>query len=213
MTYERGWRVCWAAVVALGVCWAALVLPLLVAVVVVVTSGAFVLLAGATIRVDATGGPARASARGTAGLVVWGGASSLACLGLLGSAGVLAVTLVALAAASSPPLVRRLGPRARGRSHVASLVRPPRGTDEGQAAGADRTLRALSDEALCRVWSDSYWFLGRVTTCGERTRIVALRGRVLDEMDRRRPSSVVRWLDEGPSPQLGPPAFRGEDCA
>ena len=86
MSYRRIWAACWGTVVALGVCWAAVVLPAPGGIVVTAVGGVFVALACAALD-DVPEGELTVwpSAR-TWRRMAWGGPACLALVGLLATA-------------------------------------------------------------------------------------------------------------------------------
>lgn len=228
MSYARLWRGCWASLVGLGILWAAIVLPLVGAIVVLVVGGVFVALAGAAVD-DDRAGTTRAwpSHRGWR-RVAWGGPTCLAFVGVLATAPGPAFALLVVAGLSSPPAVARF----RAASRVGPAASPPAAptspTPPGLPAplsprprdawvpppaphappnrGADE-VRPLPDAVLCRIWTDSYWALRQARSTDERVRLVELRCRVLDEMDRRQPVLMSEWLDGDARPHEGPRRF------
>jgi hypothetical protein len=87
MSYARLWRGCWAGLVGLGICWAAIVLPLVGAIVVLVVGGVFVALAGAAIDDDRPGATKASPLSRAWRRVVWGGPTCLAFVGVLATPG------------------------------------------------------------------------------------------------------------------------------
>ena len=95
------------------------------------------------------------------------------------------------------------------RDHRGPLV-PVHAAEPGSVVdplAPDSVPESLSTLALCSRWQRSYFTLTDTTDPAERAHIVALRGRYLDELERRDPGAVVRWLgtdDRPPAP--APPA-------
>lgn len=219
MTYARLWRGCWAGLVGLGICWAAIVLPLVGAIVVLVVGGVFVALAGAAVDQDRAGASHVWPSHRAWRRVAWGGPTCLAFVGVLATAPGPAFALLVVAGLSSPPAVTRFRAASRVRpapspgapsapsapassSSRAAQMPPPTPLDRG----ADE-VRPLPDAVLCRVWTDSYWALRQARSAQERLRLVELRCRVLDEMDRRQPVLMSEWLEGGARPHEGPHRF------
>lgn len=65
-------------------------------------------------------------------------------------------------------------------------------------------LATLSVEQLCTAWQRSYWLLKKIPPGTDHRDIVAARGSVLDELERRDPDGFVRWLDTEPRPVSNP---------
>lgn len=68
-------------------------------------------------------------------------------------------------------------------------------------------LECLSTSELCRAWRESFVRLQRAATSDRRARIVASRGRYLDELRRRDPDGVDEWLCRGPRAASGPDKY------
>ena len=68
----------------------------------------------------------------------------------------------------------------------------------------DVCLRALDGRALCELWHDSFVRLKSAPTSDERVVVARLRGRLLDEMERRNRGGFAAWLSRGPSPASQP---------
>jgi hypothetical protein len=58
-------------------------------------------------------------------------------------------------------------------------------------------LGALDDAELCLAWRRSFVLLNEAASPQEKLVVVTLRERYLDELQRRCPSGVSRWLDSG----------------
>jgi len=72
-------------------------------------------------------------------------------------------------------------------------------------------LHRLSDQALCRRWRDSFAALQQARSPVERSRLVDLRARCLDELDRRSPTALAAWLASGAGPSGSPERFLTEE--
>lgn len=142
-----------------------------------------------------------------AGLTMLLGGATLPCLAVL--------------AASSPPVVRRMGALCRAlhpQRGQASLPHsaetpPSTGTDSatptahptpyrseeqpGEPTPLDAEARAMDDARLCWAWRTSYLTLQRATTPQHRLRVVQQRQEYLDELERRNPAGVAAWLTAG----------------
>ena len=58
-------------------------------------------------------------------------------------------------------------------------------------------LGALDDAELCLAWRRSFVLLNEAASPEEKLVVVTLRERYLEELQRRSPSGVSRWLDSG----------------
>jgi hypothetical protein len=58
-------------------------------------------------------------------------------------------------------------------------------------------LGALDDAELCLAWRRSFVLLNEAASPREKMVVVSLRQRYLDELQRRSPSGVSRWLESG----------------
>ena len=58
-------------------------------------------------------------------------------------------------------------------------------------------LGALDDAELCLAWRRSFVLLNEAASPQEKLVVVTLRERYLDELQRRCPAGVSRWLDSG----------------
>lgn len=127
------------------------------------------------------------------------GAVTAAVLTLTGMVAVLgaatAPVLLLGVAAAAPWAWTRLAPRLLPRPDPRSVGRCP--VEPSPAAGRwplVTVLETLSTPALCRQWQRSYLVLTAATDPATREQVVALRRRYLDELDRRDPAAVTRWL-------------------
>ena len=151
-------------------------------------------------------------------------------LGLLAVGGLGGVLLVVLLVATAPHVrwLRRWWDD--GRSPVGSPGMTPAvrslGAHEAVAAGelpgaavisagslppAD-VLAGLDDAQLCLAWRRSFLPLTACDDAAAQLRIVRLRQTYLDELTRRHPAEMARWLDSGARAAGNPMRFlRGED--
>lgn len=137
--------------------------------------------------------PLRARTLADVGLTV--GAWTVAAAGLVAALRFTGLFLVLLAVAGHPVVRRRL----RGSAPAPVVTTPP--TEETEPLHLDplpcESLSDLEDEALCQAWRRSYRLLESTTGVEERALLAELRGRYLDELDRRHPDGVSRWLASG----------------
>ena len=87
----------------------------------------------------------------------------------------------------------------RGSTPAPVVTTPP--TEETEPLRHDplpcESLSDLEDEALCQAWRRSFRLLEGTTGIEELAFLAELRGRYLDELDRRHPDGVSRWLASG----------------
>lgn len=93
-----------------------------------------------------------------------------------------------------------------------TLADTGRGVDapaEGRLARlpAPDTVATLDDEALCRAWRRSFVHLSASRLPSRRLEVVSLRQAYLDELARRHPEAVVRWLASGARAASNPMPF------
>lgn len=123
-------------------------------------------------------------------------ASTIGALGLLASLGGLGVLLGVLLASTSPPLVERLrrrGQRRRAARYVAEIPDDEQRVTERPA----RPCSEMETAELVLAWRASFNSLQRAQTTTATNAIVARRQRYLDELERRDPDGVRRWLESG----------------
>ncbi|NUR09907.1 MAG: hypothetical protein HOQ45_23215 [Nocardioidaceae bacterium] len=65
----------------------------------------------------------------------------------------------------------------------------------------------MADLELCRVWRASFWALHTQTSMAGLLRLVVLRQRCLDELERRDSAAVRAWLDHGAQAAGGPERY------
>ena len=139
--------------------------------------------------------PGRLTARTVADAGVTAGAWTVALAGLVAALRLTGLFLLLLAVAGHPAVRRRIG----GRTPAPATTTPP--VPEPGPVHNDAlpraTLSDLEDEALCQAWRRSFGLLERTTRVEERASLVELRGRYLDELERRHPDGVSRWLASG----------------
>lgn len=161
--------------------------------------------------------------------VLTGCVSVMLCLALAAALApwCLAVTLLALAG-STPPGHKWL----RARTRLSSDLEGGQGNDhglEGQAGhgahlrqartrpavrlpgeelafNGSRTAELNTDE-LCHLWRVTFWMVRDLRAPARTERIVELRREVLDELERRHPQEVARWLTSGRHGANGPSRY------
>lgn len=70
---------------------------------------------------------------------------------------------------------------------------------------------ALSTQELCLAWRRSYVALLDVPAGPARCEVIRLRGRLLDELERRDPAGFVRWLETGAHEGSDPSRYLATD--
>jgi hypothetical protein len=69
------------------------------------------------------------------------------------------------------------------------------------------TLNGMPDDALCLAWRHSFVALQGATTPRERAQLVLARQGYLDELTRRHPDGMTKWLASGPRAAGNPMPF------
>jgi hypothetical protein len=69
------------------------------------------------------------------------------------------------------------------------------------------TLNGMPDDALCLAWRHSFVSLQGAATPTERTQLVLARQCYLDELTRRHPGGMTKWLASGPRAAGNPMPF------
>ncbi len=111
---------------------------------------------------------------------------------------------------SSPPVAARPAPAVRpGPVPPAPVARPAVVTGNVAAGAGSASLSGLPIEALGREWMTTSAALGAPLDPGARQAIVARRGAVLDELERRDPAGFARWLAAGPLSTTDPARYLG----
>ena len=95
--------------------------------------------------------------------------------------------------------VRLLAPR---RTPRATAVPPL-----SRASERRRPLAGLTTAQLCSLWRKSRAGLHAAPTSADRARVAAARGLLLDELERREPEVMARWLQSGAREPEGPSAY------
>jgi hypothetical protein len=139
--------------------------------------------------------PGRLTARTIADVGLTAGAWTVAVAGLVAVLRLTGLFLLLLAVAGHPVVRRRL------RSSPPEPVLTAPTTAETEPVSLDTlprdALSDLEDEALCQAWRRSFRLLETTAGAEERASLAELRGRYLDELDRRHPDGVSRWLASG----------------
>jgi hypothetical protein len=148
-------------------------------------------------------------------------AAVVATFGLVAALGWAGLAWVLMVAATHPALGRWLS-RGLGEDGTAAagvevgdtlLSRTAAWPQERGLAGpapelpSAATVRGLDDEALCRAWRCSFVQLSATSLPTRRMEIVALRQLYLDELARRHPAAVQRWLASGARAASNPMPF------
>lgn len=69
------------------------------------------------------------------------------------------------------------------------------------------SLRSLSTAQLCALWRKSSAGLRAAPTPAARAEVVAARGVLLDELERREPEAMAEWLEAGAVEPEGPSVY------
>lgn len=209
----RLWRAAAAVTAGLGVLCALLVWGRAVWVYGLVSCGLLALLLAGHVEPPYV----RRSIR-TAGRVV---VAATAAAGLVSGLGRAGLALLVLVAATHPDLVRRLLPGPEPRSvqanrrdqeqppDVATSLRDDQGSAGTVTTGLPEaaSVPSLDDESLCQAWRRSFVHLATCRLPSRRLEIVHLRQLYLDELDRRHPVAVQRWLTSGARAASNPMPF------
>ena len=146
--------------------------------------------------------------RGVYGLryAMIGVACTVPALGLVASAGALGVLLTAAFAATSPPIIARwvaIRQRSRDVRYLAD-AQPP-------SALPTRAVSELSTSQLVLAWRASFSSLQHARTTAGKNSIVARRQSYIDELERRDPEGIRRWLEAGARPASDPTRYLRPD--
>jgi hypothetical protein len=130
----------------------------------------------------------------------------LACAGVLVVAagpalGGVTVPLLLLAGATSPSFVWAASRRTSASDATPSVITE---LTSAQPGDVEAFLSVLDGRALCELWGSSFVGLKSARTADERAAAAALRGSLLDEMERRNSGGFAAWLARSPSPVNGP---------
>ena len=205
---DRLWRGCLVVTTWVGLGCALLLWGLVPTVGVVVTvallSGLLVFCAAA----DLSGLTVRSLVR--TGLLC--GATLTAAAALVATFDVSGLLLVLAALATSPPVRSRLGrtPDRPGRAAPDGAAGPP----DIEPSIPEVEPSELDDVALCRAWRHSFLLLQGTSRVDGLVAVTALRQRYLDELVRRHPAEIARWLASRPRAAGNPLPFlrdRGGD--
>lgn len=116
-----------------------------------------------------------------------GSAATVAVLGLIAGVGAAGLAISALLAATAPAVVERVGRwRDDHRAPEPTMPEP-----------AETACSQLDTADLILAWRASNASLRRARTPASTTQIVERRQRYLDELERRDPQRVRRWLESG----------------
>ena len=77
----------------------------------------------------------------------------------------------------------------------------------GISGGWKLSLRSLSTPQLCALWRKSSAGLRAATTPAALASVVAARGLLLDELERREPHVMAEWLEAGAVDPDGPSVY------
>jgi hypothetical protein len=99
-----------------------------------------------------------------------------------------------------------------GRARQGAHVGPARGRAAVRPSGGElpfdgsRTADLDTDE-LCRLWRVTFWMVRDLRAPARTLHVVELRAEVLDELERRHPHEVARWLTSGRHGADGPARY------
>lgn len=161
---------------------------------------------------------ARPSRHGLARTCAAAGAASISTVavvaGLIAVVGVPAGLLLTATAAAGVALLSRW--RRGGSTPAPSVLDAGGDLPDGPGpcpgtallpAGAVDDVHLSTTAQLCGVWQRSYWLLCEHPPCGVQAETVRLRAAVLDELERRDPEGLSRWLRDGPRAGSDPGRF------
>lgn len=109
-------------------------------------------------------------------------------------------------------LQRLLTLRRRTQQHPVNAAavepRPVRGFERTAPRVPHIEAEHLPTPVLCAIWRRTYWLLQELPPAGpERVGVVELRARLLDELDRRDPRGLDRWLQTEPRAGSSPDRY------
>lgn len=125
-----------------------------------------------------------------------GAAVAMVTVGLLSSLGGSGLLAAVCLAGSSPPVARRLNAWREKRRALALAAEVPVEEDVAQLPPAP-PVASLSTAELVRAWRGSFNSLLRAQTTAAISAIVVRRQQYLDELERRDPAGLQRWLASG----------------
>ena len=187
--YRIVWGCLCGLVVVLGIVAALLVLPAAALVPLFMVPGLLGLMLALLVRADT--GRFVGRVRRALAVAAVAGAACVGGAGLLAVLGPSALLIGVIAAAGSPPVVRRF-------------------TSKGDKGEKHDELRELSTLMLCRQWQSSYEELRAEPAVSRRLEIVRERERCLDELERRDPAGLQAWLASSASAASDPARFLTE---
>ncbi len=140
--------------------------------------------------------------------------------GLSSVAGLSTVPVLLLLVATSPPATRwyaeRVGRQTESGQRTGGAAAQHGRRSTGATAPNLRLVSAnevsaLSDEELCLAWRTTFTALHRATGANELAQIAAARRDYLDELERRYPTAVRRWISSGARAASNPARYLGTD--
>jgi hypothetical protein len=209
----RLWRATAGVTLGLGVVCALLVWGREVWVYVLVSCGLLALLLASHVESQPVRRPIRTTGAAVVGVT--------AAAGLVTALGWFGLTLLVLVTASHPAVVRTLWrvlepgseqETTRAQAQHPDVAASLRGDQAATAAGTSglpeaASVQDLDDESLCQAWRRSFVHLATCRLPSRRLEIVHLRQLYLDELDRRHPAAVQRWLTSGARAASNPMPF------
>lgn len=203
--YATGWWFCWSGLSCLVAAVAFLAWPIEIAVLFVLSGGVTTIVV--VRRRRAAAGHAATPAVRVGALTGVMFAAFIGC-GKLGGNIIWPILLVAVL--TCPALISRM-PRLssiRSSPHVPRKrkIRRRKRTDHE----TNRAVDGMSDAELCQAWCDSLAMLARRPP-GDRYTVVLYRQACLDELERRHPAEIHRWLQSEPRPTTNPGTFFNDE--
>jgi hypothetical protein len=123
------------------------------------------------------------------------GARVVAAVGLVVAFGLSGAVLVVVAVATCPLVRARLGWTRDRPASPAPDVASEAHDEESPLPG--HTPASLDDVALCQAWRRSFLLLQRTSRIDGLLAVASLRQEYLDELARRHPAGIDRWLASG----------------
>ncbi|WP_210441381.1 hypothetical protein [Nocardioides xinjiangensis] len=103
-------------------------------------------------------------------------------------------------------VLHRAGSTSTGNATIPEPGWPPgRAPDDG--AGTVAEVSGLDTAELCHLWRVTFWMVRDLRAPARTLRVVELRQEVLDELHRRHPDQVERWLSSGRHGADGPARY------
>ena len=136
---------------------------------------------------------------------VLAGSGTVAAAVLGTASGLLLVSVLLVALATSPPVLRQV--RRSGLPHPPVDVEHEVVAPYPTLVSDPRSLAALTDQQLCFAWRYSFFALQDASSIEEKSHVVAVRMAYLDELETRSAAAVHAWLESGARASEGPERF------